>query len=75
MIPLVFEETLTDLRTRTPFEPFSIELASGSRVNVEHPEALAFSRRRAVYIGKDGKLHIFDPDGVIEIVSEGTNGT
>lgn len=73
MIPLVFEETLADLSSRSPFEPFLVELSNGSKIEVEHPEALALSRRRAVYIGKQGRLHIFDPDGVTQIVSPAEN--
>ena len=38
MMPLVFEETLSELRERCPFEPFVVELSSGSRIEVEHPE-------------------------------------
>ena len=75
MMPLVFEETLSALRGRSPFEPFVVELLNGSRVEVEHPEALAYTQRRAVYVGKQGRLHIFDPDGVNQIIALTSNGS
>ncbi len=71
MMPLIFEETLIELQGRTPFLPFVVELQNGSRIEVEHPEALAYTQRRAVYVGKQGSLHIFDPDGVNQIISPG----
>ncbi len=75
MMPLVFEETLTQMRRQEPFQPFVVELLNGNRINVEHPEALAYSQRRAVYVGKHGSLHIFDPDGVNQIILRGKNGS
>lgn len=75
MMPLVFEETLSDLRDRSPFEPFVVELFNGSRIEVEHPEALAYTRRRAVYVWKQGRLNIFDPDVVNRINALSGNGT
>ena len=74
MMPLIFEETLTELRRQTPFRPFVVELLNGSRIEVEHPEALAYTQRRAVYVGKHGALHIFDPDGVNQIITPDENG-
>ena len=73
MMPLIFEETLSGLRAQQPFTPFVVELVNGSRIEVEHPEAIAYTQRRAVYVGKHGALHIFDPDGVSQIIS--SNGT
>jgi hypothetical protein len=63
-----FEESLRAFARRTPFHPFTVELTSGTRFQVLHPEALAFSAGLAVYISPNGTPSIFDHESVSQLV-------
>jgi hypothetical protein len=67
-----FEQSMRAFTRRTPFEPFVVELMSGSRMQVNHPEAVAFNRGVAVYIAPDGTPSLFDHDSVTRL--ERVNG-
>jgi hypothetical protein len=54
---------------RTPFQPFVVELVSGTRLQIIHPEALLFGNGHAVYLDPDGEWSMFDHDGVSQITS------
>ncbi len=45
-----------------PFRPFTLHLADGRQVRVQHPELMALSPtgRGAVVYGRDGALEIID---------------
>jgi hypothetical protein len=64
----VFEASLRAFVRRTPFQPFTVELTSGTRFQILRPEALAFNAGRAVYISPDGKPSMFDHDSVSQLV-------
>ena len=70
-----FEQTLTELAWQAPFRPFTVELVNGERIEVDHPEALAFRNMRAIFINKEGRAHYFDPEGVSRIVGPEANGS
>jgi hypothetical protein len=63
-----FERTLRALQRRKPFHAFTVELVSGDRFQVDHPEALVFRGGVAVYIGRDGTPAIFDHEGVSQLI-------
>lgn len=65
-----FESTLRKFNRRVPFSSFIVELVSGSRIKVEHPEALAFGGGAAVYINPSGEFTFFDHEGVSRITDE-----
>lgn len=67
MDPETFNETLRQLARRTPFKPFTIELHSGSRIEVIHPEGVAFDAGIAVYISPAGKIAFFDHNSVSQL--------
>jgi hypothetical protein len=46
------------------FRRFTVELVSGTRFTVDHPEALVFLGGGTVYIAPDGNLTVFDHEGV-----------
>ncbi len=76
MVPVNLDNTLRALCQRAPFRPFVVELVSGSRVVVEHPEALVYRAGVAVYINPRGGLSIFDHEGVTrvsELVDSGSS--
>ena len=64
----VFDESLRTLARRAPFQPFTVELTSGARFQVSHPEALAFSAGVAVFISPEGKLSLFDHESVSQLI-------
>ncbi len=49
------------------FQPFAVELVSGDRFVVDHPEALALRATVAVYINPDGKFTLFDSESVSQL--------
>jgi hypothetical protein len=59
-----FDRALRGFSRRVPFRRFTVELVSGSRFTIEHPEALVFRGGTAVYIAPDGNLTIVDHEGV-----------
>jgi hypothetical protein len=59
-----FDRALRGFSRRVPFRKFTVDLISGTRFRVEHPEALVYRNGTAVYIAPSGELTIFDHEGV-----------
>jgi len=70
-----FERTLRAFQKRAPFRPFIVELVSGDRFQVDHPEALVLRDGVAVFIAAGGKPTLFDHDGVCQIFGQQTPRT
>jgi hypothetical protein len=70
MVPKAFERSLRALAHRRPFRPFTVELVSGDRIAVDHPEALVFRGRVAVYVSSKGVPSIFDHEGVSQLIGD-----
>jgi hypothetical protein len=66
-----FKRSLRTFARRKPFKPFSVELTSGARFVIEHPEALAFYNGLAVYLATDGEVMLFDRHTVARLSSNG----
>ncbi|HMC66115.1 MAG TPA: hypothetical protein VKI65_14350 [Gemmataceae bacterium] len=62
-----FQNSLQAFARRRPFKPFAVELVSGDRFVVDHPEALALRATVAVYINPDGKFTLFDSESVSQL--------
>jgi hypothetical protein len=62
-----FEKSLRAFARRVAFEPFVVELLSGSRIQVNHPEAVAFNGGVAVYVAADGTPSLFDHESVARL--------
>src|SRR5438105_2143867 len=62
-------------RSDKPFKPFMVELASGSWLTIEHPEALIHRGRSAVYIDPEGNITLFDNEGVTQLTDIAGNGS
>ncbi len=56
------------LRTRQPFQVFTVELHGGERFEVDHPGAMSARDGMAVYIAPGGVPHWFDHESVLRIV-------
>ncbi len=67
-----FEKALRSRWKRSPFRPFVVELVSGSKIKVEHPEAMAiFPGGLAVHVAKEGEMTILDHEGVAKVSDVG----
>jgi hypothetical protein len=75
MTEKTFESSLKAFSQRRPFKPFLVELASGSRFTVDHPEALAQRGPAAVYISRDGEYTLFDNTMVTQMADVAANGS
>ena len=67
MVAESFAQTLRAFARRRPFKPFTVELVSGDRIEVEHPEALVFRGSVAVYFSPQNEIAIFDHEGVAQL--------
>jgi hypothetical protein len=72
MEPESFERSLRAFSRRVPFQAFAVELVSGTRITVDHPEALVFRGGLAVYIDPHGTPTLFDHESVSKLA--GANG-
>jgi hypothetical protein len=70
-----FERALQAFVQRRRFKPFHVELASGSRFTVDHPEALARRGAVAVFIDAHGNYTLFDSTGVTKVTEATGNGS
>jgi len=64
---------LNDLRNavqKVPFEPFWIELRSGTEIPVPHPDHVWLRRARAVIEDDNGSIHILSPLHITRIRSQ-----
>lgn len=68
MVPETFEHGLRALARRVPFQPFTVELLSGARIVVDHPEAMVFRGGLAVYVDRAGVPTLFDHESVSQLI-------
>jgi len=65
-----FDRTLRAFQRRTPFQPFTVELVSGYRFQIDHPEAMVYRSGTGIYVASDGTPTLFDHEGVSRLVGE-----
>ena len=65
-----FDNALRALRQRQPFRPFTVELVSGDRFEVDFPDALVMRDGVAVFIGPGGVPVLFDHESVSQLIGE-----
>jgi hypothetical protein len=68
-----FTTTLTMLKNRRPFGPFTLAMVNGDRLEVDFPDALALRESMAVFLAPGGVTVWLDHEGVSEIIG-GTAG-
>ncbi len=64
-----FDETLGVLMSRQPFKPFTIELITGHRYEVDGPHSTAFKEGAAVLLAPGGVPVFFDHESVSQIIN------
>lgn len=74
MTDVNFARSLQAFLRRQPFKPFAVELASGARITVDHPEAMARRGAVAVYIDRGGNYTLFDAAAVTQLTEALGNG-
>lgn len=70
MVASSFAQALGAFSRRESFKPFTVELISSDRIEVEHPEALAFRNSVAVYFSPKSEITIFDHEGVAQLTDK-----
>jgi hypothetical protein len=63
----IFTESMSLLKGRVPFHPFTVALVNGDRFEVDFPDALSIRDGAAVYLKPRGIPVIFDHEGVNQI--------
>ena len=62
-----FAIALKKFGTRARFRPFTVELNSGGRVEIRHPEALALVGDFAVHVGPNKEVTFLDHENVSRV--------
>jgi hypothetical protein len=65
-----FTETMRAFRNRTPFRPFTVVTVSGSRYEVDFPDALAVRDGIALFAGPGGVPVIFDHEAISKVIGD-----
>ena len=65
-----FDLTIRTFKHRTPFQPFTIAMQNGDRLEIDHPDALAIRDGAALFVGPGKVPSIFDHEGVTRIIGD-----
>ncbi len=71
MTPRNFSNSLQAFQRQTPFKSFTVELVSGDRLRIDHPEALVIRAGVAAFIDARGVPTLFDHDSVSQFIGNG----
>lgn len=63
-----FRKVLLAMIRRRPFKPFTVELNTGVRIEIDHPEATVIRDGVAIFIGPGFTPAYFDHDSVTQII-------
>ena len=58
MAPETFKTVLANFLKQRPFTPFTLELVSGSRIEVNHPEALTLYETLVVCVSTSSRTEV-----------------
>ena len=64
-----FQATLSTLMERRPFRPFTIELNTGQRYEVDDPHSTAFQDGAGILLAPGGVPVFFDHESVNQIIN------
>jgi hypothetical protein len=65
-----FDRTLRAFQRQLPFRSFTVELVSGHRFQIEHPEALVIQSGVGVHVARNREITLFDHEGVSRVFDE-----
>ena len=68
MTPQHFTTALWSYNHRRSFRPFFIELASGDRMLVTHPETVILRGQLWEYVSPNGRHHVFENESVMQLL-------
>jgi hypothetical protein len=63
-----FEETLDVMMSIRPFKPFTVELNTGQRIEIDHPRAVSSRNGYAIFTSPGGTPIFFDHESVNQII-------
>lgn len=66
----IFDTTIRSFRNRRPFQPFTIAMSNGDRLEVDHPDAVIVREGLGVYVGPGRVPVIFDNEGVTHVIGD-----
>ena len=64
-----FEQTFDILMSQRPYKPFTVELNTGQRFEIDHPGAAIWKGGHAVFRSPGGVLIFFDHESVNQIIN------
>ncbi len=65
-----FDNTMRALKHRRPFNPFTVVMVNGDRLEVDYPDALAIREGVALFVGPGRVPVIFDHEGVSQVIGD-----
>jgi len=65
-----FDNTIRAFRHRAPFQPFTVAMVNGDRLEVDHPDAIVVREGVGVFVGPGGVLVILDHEGVSQVIGD-----
>ena len=65
-----FELAIDVMRRSVPFQPFTIALTNGDRLEVDHPEALMVRGTLAIFFAPEKIPQLFDHEGVAQLIGD-----
>jgi len=69
MTPEHFQTAIQGFQRRVPFRQYFVELVSGDRIRIDHPEALVIRGGVGVFLTPEGAPVIFDHEGVSQLIA------
>ena len=65
-----FSKTIQAFKHRSPFQPFTVAMVNGDRLEVDHPDALAVRDGMALFAAPGNIPVIFDYEGVSQVIGD-----
>lgn len=65
-----FSQTILAFKHRSPFQPFTVAMVNGDRLEIDHPDALAVRNGMAFFAAPGNVPVIFDHEGVSQVIGD-----
>lgn len=65
-----FDTTIRLFVNRRPFQPFTVAMVNGDRLEIDHPNAIGFRDGVALFLSPGRIPVIFDHEGVSEFIGD-----